>query len=266
MATQIKEISEELKNTSVNYKTGYSEYVLTEEETDQALYECRKKKYLIQKENEYWAKVRKEQEPLKLTNEQLQKYAIATAKKQGVDFIKDEFNEKTFELLTLYFNNDAKFEEAGFSLKKGIMMFGGVGCGKTTLLKMFHANPKQSYAVAKCNDIAASFSKGGYEDINKYFAPLKLDTDIFGYRSKGIFFDDLGTEKSKKYFGNEANVMEEIILSWYDGFLQFPERLHLTTNLSVEDIESLYGTRVRSRMREMFNVFIFPENAPDRRK
>ncbi len=39
---------------------------------------------------------------------------------------------------------------------------------------------------------------------------------------------------------------------------------HVTTNLSGDQIEENYGTRVRSRMREMFNMIILP--GEDRRK
>jgi hypothetical protein len=41
---------------------------------------------------------------------------------------------------------------------------------------------------------------------------------------------------------------------------------HATTNLSASDLEALYGNRLRSRMREMFNLIAFPNNTPDKRK
>jgi DNA replication protein DnaC len=41
---------------------------------------------------------------------------------------------------------------------------------------------------------------------------------------------------------------------------------HVTTNLSAEQIKELYGVRVADRMREMFNLISFPENAKSRRK
>jgi hypothetical protein len=40
---------------------------------------------------------------------------------------------------------------------------------------------------------------------------------------------------------------------------------HLTTNLNSNDIEALYGIRVRSRMREMFNLIPYGSNAKDKR-
>jgi DNA replication protein DnaC len=41
---------------------------------------------------------------------------------------------------------------------------------------------------------------------------------------------------------------------------------HLTTNLSSGEIEQYYGNRVRSRMREMFNVVGFRGGVRDKRR
>jgi hypothetical protein len=37
-------------------------------------------------------------------------------------------------------------------------------------------------------------------------------------------------------------------------------------NLNSAEIEKKYGLRVRSRMREMFNLVAFPADTPDKRK
>jgi len=41
---------------------------------------------------------------------------------------------------------------------------------------------------------------------------------------------------------------------------------HATTNLNAEELEKLYGNSVRSRLRSMFNLIVFPSNAKDKRK
>jgi DNA replication protein DnaC len=57
--------------------------------------------------------------------------------------------------------------------------------------------------------------------------------------------------------------MADIILNRYDN-PKIPHHMtHLTTNLKPDEIEQAYGTRVRSRMREMFNVILL--TGPDRR-
>lgn len=40
---------------------------------------------------------------------------------------------------------------------------------------------------------------------------------------------------------------------------------HLTTNLNSKEIETLYGIRIRSRMREMFNLISYSPFAKDKR-
>jgi len=42
-------------------------------------------------------------------------------------------------------------------------------------------------------------------------------------------------------------------------------KTHITTNLNGDEIEEMYGTRVRSRMREQFNLIAFDEAAKDKR-
>jgi DNA replication protein DnaC len=60
--------------------------------------------------------------------------------------------------------------------------------------------------------------------------------------------------------------MAEILLSRYDLFVTRKLVTHLTTNLSASEIENLYGNRVRSRMREQFNLIAFDKNTSDKRK
>ena len=56
------------------------------------------------------------------------------------------------------------------------------------------------------------------------------------------------------------------LLTRYDLFKEKGLITHLTTNLSAAEIESIYGNRLRSRMREMFNLFGYDQNSTDKRK
>lgn len=55
------------------------------------------------------------------------------------------------------------------------------------------------------------------------------------------------------YWGNNCNVMGEVLLSRYDLFISSKMITHVTTNLNSQELEVLYGNRLRSRMRAMFN-------------
>jgi hypothetical protein len=61
------------------------------------------------------------------------------------------------------------------------------------------------------------------------------------------------------------HVLGEILLSRYKHFISHDMITHVTTNLSATEIESIYGNRVRSRLREMFNLISFSHNDEDKR-
>lgn len=60
--------------------------------------------------------------------------------------------------------------------------------------------------------------------------------------------------------------MAEILLSRYDLFITRRIPTHATTNLNAKELEDLYGNRVRSRMRELFNLIAFEKDAVDKRR
>jgi len=78
-------------------------------------------------------------------------------------------------------------------------------------------------------------------------------------------FDDLGVESSLKYYGNQCNVLGEILLTRYELFVAKGLLTHATTNCNSSENENFYGNRVRSRMREMFNLVAFDKEAKDKR-
>jgi hypothetical protein len=59
--------------------------------------------------------------------------------------------------------------------------------------------------------------------------------------------------------------MAEILLSRYDLFINHHMLTHLTTNLNSSEIEDIYGLRVRSRLREQFNLIAFDTEAKDKK-
>lgn len=182
--------------------------------------------------------------------------------------------------LCLYFIKDqescAKFN---IDINKGLLLSGPVGCGKTTLMKLLrHLVPHyRPYELIPTRNIVFAFNNIGYSIIEQYG------------NNHFFCFDDLGVEPEGKHYGNDCNVMGEILLSRYERFLKYrrpkrrplsgvegsggvchPERsrgvTHITTNLNAEEIEDRYGNRVRSRLREMVNVIGFDKNTKDKRK
>ena len=116
--------------------------------------------------------------------------------------------------------------------------------------------PAPGYQLISTRQVALQFMESGHAAI-KHYASLSA-------RVPQVFC--LGSETSVKYFGNETNVMAEIMLLRYDLFIQSRIPFHITTNLSASEIEKHYGKRLRSRMREMFNLIPFSSDAEDKRQ
>ena len=140
---------------------------------------------------------------------------------------------------------------------KGILLLGPVGCGKTSLMTLIREFFPTSFRpiLKSTRQVSYEFIKEGYEIIDQY-----------GKSEKVFCFDDLGVESSLKHYGNECNTMGEILLSRYDQFIKFGTITHVTTNLNSVELEKMYGVRVRSRLREMFNLITFPKETQDKRK
>jgi hypothetical protein len=177
----------------------------------------------------------------------------------GKEFDIHENNRKLVEWLALYFTGNPEFERGGFSLQKGILLMGNVGRGKTALMQFFQKNKKGCYAVKSCADIADDYGVYKGEIAQVYSSLIEKavnDQAFFFQRHIGYCFDDLGTEEIKNDFGNKKNVMADILMAIYNK-KQYAN-FHITTNLSAEEIEQRYGSRIRSRLREMFNTFELP--------
>ena len=166
------------------------------------------------------------------------------------------------KLVAYFLNDETKTNEYGIDLTKGILLSGPVGCGKTTLMTLMKYVAKQNnrFYLKTCRDISFEFIKEGYEIIHRYSRGSYSQTEY-----KNYCFDDLGVEQNLKYYGNECNVMAEIILSRYDLFIARKVQTHLTTNLSASELETAYGNRIRSRLRGMLNLIAFDKNTADKR-
>jgi DNA replication protein DnaC len=176
----------------------------------------------------------------------------------GQNFVlKPEDKLLLHKLISYAISSEENCQEHGIDLTKGILLTGPVGCGKTTLMTLLPAfmYPFQKYPVKNTREIAAEFHKDGFEAIQKYSS-----------RHKPLCLDDLGVEHNIKHFGNECNTIGEILLERYDLHVNHGVITHATTNLNADELEEIYGIRVRSRLRSMFNLVAFPESCQDKRK
>jgi len=185
----------------------------------------------------------------------------------GDDFrIYGEDRPIIFKLLIWAVRDQENAQRLNLNLNKGLMLTGPIGSGKTSLMTLlrFFIPPDIRHNMKSCREVSFEFHRNGYEVIRKH-SILAYDRSTGGKKPRALCFDDLGTEQNLKYFGNEVNVLGEILLSRYDQFVSDGMLTHLTTNLTAGEIEKFYGSRVRSRMRSMFNLISFEANTKDKR-
>ncbi|MDR6968188.1 DNA replication protein DnaC [Flavobacterium arsenatis] len=168
-----------------------------------------------------------------------------------------------YKLIAYFLKDEASCFQYGINSAKGILLSGPIGCGKTSLMNImkYLATAEHKFFVKPCRDISFEFIQDGYQIIHQY-----SKGKLYESAPKTICFDDLGTENNLKYYGNECNVMAEILLSRYDLFISKKLQTHITTNLSASEIENFYGNRVRSRLRELCNLIAFDNTVVDKRR
>jgi len=169
------------------------------------------------------------------------------------------------EKMLAYFDcNEEKAAELNVDFAKGVMLIGKIGVGKTSAMRVFREflRSDAKYIIRPCREVAFEFLSNGTDTLFRY-------TEKWGDKNKhpkDYCFDDLGLESKSNYFGNNVNVMREIILSRYDLYVSRGLLTHFTSNLNASQITEMYGNEVRSRLREMCNIIPFDTTIEDNRK
>lgn len=170
-------------------------------------------------------------------------------RKHGV-FEHDSANTHFVKAVCFFFSNDPRFvSELGYSFGKGLLINGVAGLGKTEVIRAVSGNPINPVMIYSMLEITDFVRANG-----------SLDIDC----CQTVLLDDVGTEESiVKHFGTNISWFKEFIEKYYLEQKIF-YRLIVTTNCGGDELQDRYGYRVRSRMREMFNVIEL--TGKDRRK
>lgn len=151
-------------------------------------------------------------------------------------------NTKLITTLCFFISKDPRFEsELGYSLDKGLLIRGISGLGKTHLVKCIKDNELNPIILLSMLEITDTIRDSGEYSIS------------LGDR-KIIYLDDVGTEEPViKHYGTNITFFKNFIETYYLQSKPF-NRLMISTNNSFSEMEQKYGFRVRSRIKDMFNI------------
>ena len=280
--------------------------MLSEKELSQIeKYESRNKneKECFQNELTYWDKVLDNEKKNVFVNvglvpdkKTLYKLFLQAYKHlNGFDYVLTEESIKNIEPVIKYFSREKDFVECknlikkvgnknlDYSVKKGLLLIGNVGNGKTSVMKTMQflinhyylESIKEKWKTAgDWNAIRYSFKTT--EELVSEFEYLKTQEEkdlFFRYNSSGgLFLDDLKREKNASNYGI-TNVIASILEKRYNNLKKYTGNkdkisiTHGTMNFHTEypnDIEIAiqecgvrYGSHVYDRIFEMFNIVEF---------
>lgn len=182
--------------------------------------------------------------------------------KSDIDFEVDIGNKNFLGHFCKYWNRDKAFEVLeNISLRKGLLVFGSYGTGKTSSFQIIQ-NIARQYQVREL-----WFPSISTQEVVERFNMAKNKEDVVRYYSKGVFlFDDLGAEMegNNSYQYGKEEVFVRILLNRYRNFESLGSKTHITTNLSLGKIEQRYGKQLADRFIKMFNLLKL--DGPSRRK
>lgn len=206
-----------------------------------------KHRLIWDKEQRLKEKIKEEENFKKLLDKCNSKYSfnvmLWTAKNiYGKELVVHEENKPLIKALCLLLSNDERYEkELNFSFKKGLLIRGVSGLGKTFLVKCLERHELNPILVLSTIEINEEIKEEG-----EFIIELR--------NNKIIYLDDIGTEEATvNHYGSKISFFKNFIEKIYLRNKSFG-KIIASTNMNFKQIGEKYGFRVESRMREMFNV------------
>lgn len=151
--------------------------------------------------------------------------------------------------------------------KKGLILHGAVGTGKTALMLVWLDFRQTVLCYGQKNQRSISLIESGMiEEMLKVstYVPTELVSRVTkdGYslindirkehRNIALFVDDMGLATTVTHYGSSINIIEQLIYARYDASKTNPNlEFYATTNLTWQSLRSLIGERAFSRLMEM---------------
>ena len=143
--------------------------------------------------------------------------------------------------------------------QKGLYIYGSVGTGKTkfmTILQKIFAwsTNKYQFLIYDVMDIVNTYQGHGSDGLNNIYGLIN--------QPRMITLDDLGIEPTRvKFFGDETDVIADILLKRYRIYDSDKILTNVTSNYHPNQLLQRYGDRLFDRFQEMFVSIEFTGNS-----
>lgn len=137
--------------------------------------------------------------------------------------------------------------------KKGVLLAGGTGCGKTLWLQLYC-----QCRMISAGDIAALAKERGIDHAMGMILPSR-EYDLYPDGYFDLCIDDIGAEPTVNSYGTKVEIVgmmiEEMYSRWRYKAAGFGMPMfYASTNLDSRKLSERYGERIESRISEMFNL------------
>lgn len=177
-------------------------------------------------------------------------------KREERSFEIDESNQFALDFFVSYFANTENLKKLGGKPHKGIFFHGNCGTGKSLFFEVLEEIYKQ-HPIPACRIKTVHTIELTDKVISELSRPNQFaanDMSIYEKYSTGsIHFEDLGAERKLNHFGNNIDIMSDLIQLRYNKSRRTNCKTHISTNLSIDEVRKRYGERFYDRMFEMFN-------------
>jgi len=181
----------------------------------------------------------------------VEEYLLNAFVNQDKAFVLDSHNEQVIKDLISYFTRQ---HDSNLNTKKGICLFGGIGTGKSTIMKLLSKftikhDLETRFDFVYMDDIYTDCDSSGLESLN-------------AYKFRACVFDDIGmrAENNVNNYGTKINAYRELVRRQYNRFSRtIPSLSHYTTNIQYDnqnhtkELAKVFGGRELDRFREMCN-------------
>jgi len=167
------------------------------------------------------------------------------AKRLEPRFELNDNNREFYTQLKYYFNHDTRYTQ---DLKRGLLIVGGFGTGKTLALQIFYIynfliKNGKTMALYDTDEIIDSFCRDGRPTIDRYNPEY------------GIMIDELGQDTGRHfYFGTIEDPVDVLLGRRYRRFKDRGILTHAATNLDARGLQERFSEKIYDRLCETFNL------------